>query len=357
MTSADGGKHHMEFVFVKPARHKVLEVSRLHLSHGLRGMVVPVVWQPGIPMRTACKLAGLLLHRRMPDVIPTVPSASPIGVFDSGYGGLSVLRELRKRLPGQDFIYLGDSGRAPYGGRDLATVLDFAEQCVDLLFAEGCRLVIVACHTVSCVGLRHLQQRSAASGRSVLGVTIPAAENAVALTRGHIGFLGTRRTVASHTFRAEVAKLDAAVRVTEVAAPLLAPIVEEGWEESEIARLAVERYLEPLAGVDTLVLGCTHYPLLRRVFEQMLEPGVQLLDPAPFVAERLVDWLERHPDFCDPACAGRLRVLSSGDTMRFARNAARFLGSEPPTIEYVAERAGRLVFSREDSEPDGQFVR
>lgn len=294
----------------------------------------------------------------MPDTAAS-PSAtnSPIGVFDSGYGGLSVLRELRKRLPHEDYLYLGDSGRAPYGGRDLATVLDFAEQCVDLLFAEGCRVVIVACHTVSCVALRHLQQRGAGPSRRILGVTIPAAEHAVADTRGHIGFLGTRRTVSSHTFRTEVAKLDPHAQVTEVAAPLLAPIVEEGWEDSDIARLAVERYCAEVGNVDTLVLGCTHYPLLRKVFEQVLPPEVRLLDPAPFVADRLVDWLQRHPEFRNREPLGKLRVLSSGDTSRFARNAARFLGAEPPSIEHVAERGGRLLFVPEGSEPVGQFVR
>ena len=282
---------------------------------------------------------------------------APIGVFDSGVGGLSVLRELRKRMPQEDFLYLGDSGRSPYGGRDLATVLDFAEQCVDLLFAEGCRVVIVACHTVSSVALRHLQRRHREPNRRILGVTIPAAEQAVTLTRGHIGFLGTRRTVASHTFRTEVAKLNPEVRVTEVAAPLLAPIVEEGWEDSEIARLAVERYYSEIGEVDTLVLGCTHYPLLREMFEKVLPPQLRLLDPAPFVAERLADWLQRHPEFATKKPSGRLRVLSSGDTARFARNAGRFLGTQPPAIEHVAEQGGRLTFSPEDSEPVGQFVR
>jgi glutamate racemase len=289
--------------------------------------------------------------------MPSSESNIPLGVFDSGVGGLSVLRELRRRLPHEDFLYLGDSGRAPYGGRDLATVLDFAEQCVDLLFAEGCKLVIVACHTVSSVALRHLQKTRAGVDRSILGVTIPAAEEAVKLTQGHIGFLGTRRTVASHTFQTEVAKLDAKVRVTEVAAPLLAPIVEEGWEEGEIASLAVERYLAELHGVDTLVLGCTHYPLLRGVIEKVLPSTVRLVDPAPYVADRLVDWLGRHPGFSGPNPSGRLRVLSSGDTLRFSRNAARFLGTVPPPVEHVAELGGRLVFTTESSEPVGQFVR
>ncbi len=280
----------------------------------------------------------------------------PVGVFDSGYGGLSVLRELRRVLPSLDYTYLGDSGRAPYGGRDLDTVLDFAEQCVERLFAEGCRVVVVACHTVSCVALRHLQHRYGGADHRVLGVTIPAAEAAVAESRGHIGFIGTARTVASHTFRTEVAKLSGTVRVTEVAAPLLAPIVEEGWEETDIARLAVARYVAQFGEIDTLVLGCTHYPLLRAAFEQAVAPGVRLLDPAPVVAARFAEWQARHPEFSGPG-RGELRVLSSGDTARFARHAARFLGESPPRIEHVAEHRGRLSFLPEDAEPVGQVVR
>ena len=280
----------------------------------------------------------------------------PIGVFDSGVGGLSVLRELRAALPQLDFVYFGDSGRAPYGGRDLETVLDFSEQCVELLFAEGCRVVVVACHTVSSVALRHLQQRYAGTNRRVLGVTIPAAENAVALTRGHIGFIGTARTVASHTFTTETHKLNLAVRVTEIAAPLLAPIVEEGWEQDEIARLAVEKYVAQFADIDTLVLGCTHFPLLRGMFEQCAAPGVQVLDPAPFVAQRFADWLARHPEF-QTTGSGQLRVLSSGDTAHFSKNVARYLGATPPHIEHIAERNGRLAPATGSSEPTGQFVR
>ena len=281
--------------------------------------------------------------------------ATPIGVFDSGYGGLSMLRELRRALPKTDFTYLGDAGRAPYGGRDVETVLDFAEQCVELLFREGCRVVIVACHTVSCVALRHLQKLHRGE-RRVLGVTIPAAEAAVRQTRGRIGFLGTARTVASHTFRTEMRKLAPEVEVVEVAAPLLAPIVEEGWEDTEIARLAVGRYVAALGEVDTVVLGCTHYPLLARAFAEAVPREVAVLNPAPFVAERFVDWLARHPDFSS-AGTGRLRVLCSGDGARFAKHAERFLGEKPPPIEHVAERKGRLAFCLENSEPLGQVVR
>ncbi|MEA3208528.1 MAG: glutamate racemase [Chthoniobacter sp.] len=293
----------------------------------------------------------------MPTASPSRPRLDQsIGVFDSGYGGLSVLRELRRVLPELDYCYLGDSGRAPYGGRDVNTVLDFAEQCVERLFGEGCRVVVVACHTVSCVALRHLQQRYGGAERRLLGVTIPAAEAAVAQTRGHIGFIGTARTVASHTFRTEAHKLAPQVRVTEVAAPLLAPIVEEGWEDSEIARQAVARYLEPLGEIDALVLGCTHYPLLHRAFAECVAPGVVVLNPAPYVASRFADWLARHPEFA-VAGEGRLRLLSSGDVTRFAAHAERFLGAKPPPIERVAERQGRLALCAEGHEPIGQVVR
>jgi glutamate racemase len=284
------------------------------------------------------------------------PSPAPLGVFDSGFGGLSVLRELRRNLPELDYIYLGDSGRAPYGGRDLDTVLDYAEQCVERLLGEGCRTVVVACHTVSCVALRHLQRRYGSRERRMLGVTIPAAEEAVAVSRGHIGFIGTARTVASHTFATEVSKLSTSVRVSEVAAPLLAPIVEEGWEQTDIARLAVQRYVSLFEGIDTLVLGCTHYPLLIDAFMEAVPTGVQVLNPAPFVASRFADWLRRHPEF-PVSRTGRFRVLSSGDSARFTRHASRFLGEAPPTVEHVSEFKGRLTLAPEEAEPSGQFMR
>lgn len=281
-------------------------------------------------------------------------SPGPIGVYDSGFGGLTVLRALRAALPLHDFAYLGDSGRAPYGGREAHDILDLAEQCVDHLHAEGCALVVVACHTVSSVALRHLQRRHPGDRRRVLGVTIPAAECAVGATRGRIGLLGTARTVGSGTFTTEVHKL-AAVEVVERAAPLLAPIVEEGWEETDVARAAVARYVHTLGEVDTVVLGCTHYPLLRRAFEAALSPDVALLDPAPFVAERLVDWLARHPGYAEPG-TGRLRVYSTGDPARFAALGAHFLGEPLAAVEPLTPRGGRLVPGLGGA-PSGQVVR
>jgi len=278
----------------------------------------------------------------------------PLGVYDSGFGGLTVLRAIRTALPTVDVVYLGDSGRAPYGGRDANVVLDFSEQCVERLFAEGCRLVVVACHTVSSVALRHLQARYATADRRILGVTIPAAEAAVAASPGHIGLIATARTVSSGTFAVEVAKLGPH-RVTSVAGRLLAPIVEEGWEATDIARAAVRRYVEPLRGVDTLVLGCTHYPLLKPHFEAEL-PGVAVLDPAPVVALRLAAWLTRHSGFIG-AGTGSLRMLSTGDPLAFAHHGSRFLGEHIARVEHVAEHAGGLVHRETAITPAGQVVR
>lgn len=280
-----------------------------------------------------------------------------IGVYDSGYGGLSVLRHLRRQLPDRDYVYLGDSGRAPYGGRDLHTILDFSEQCVERLFEEGCRLVIVACHTVSCVALRHLQRRYAGpdSDVRVLGVSIPGAEAAVAASAGHIGLIGTEATVRSGTYAVEVAKLGPH-RLSAVAAPVLAPIVEEGWESTDVAHAAVRRYLEALPGIDTLLLGCTHFPLLQAAFEAEAPAGVTVLDPGPWVAEAAEAWLARHPRF-DGDGQGRLRVLCSGDPRRFAAHGERFLGQPLPEVQHVAEVDGRLAHRDPSERPVGQFVR
>lgn len=283
-----------------------------------------------------------------------------IGVYDSGYGGLTVLRALRHALPRADFVYLGDSGRAPYGGRDSEVILDLAEQAVACLFSAGCRVIIVACHTVSSVALRHLQRyfvRPEDPDRRILGVTIPAAELAVQESREHIGFIGTTRTVLSRTFSVEVGKLGP-YRVTEYAAPLLASVVEEGWEDTVVADEAVGRYVAQFGDIDTLVLGCTHYPLLTRAFLAKLPPSVKLLDPAPFVALRLSDWLQRHPQFSTELNgAASLRVLCTGDPVAFSRHGARFLGSELLQVEHLAERGGRLVISDPPSAGSGQLVR
>ena len=178
----------------------------------------------------------------------------------------------------------------------------------------------------------------------------------MARSRSHIGIIATRRTVESGTYVAEIRKLGSQ-RVTQVAAPLLVPIVEEGLERDELARLAVARTLAALPPVDSLLLGCTHYPLLRPAIEAALPPGVAVLDPAPYLAERLVDWLARHPGFDGPSPAAGLRVLSTGDPAAFARHGARFLGAALPPVEHVAEQRGRLAHRDPAETPRGQVVR
>ncbi len=283
---------------------------------------------------------------------------SSIGVYDSGFGGLSVLRALRARLPEADFLYLGDSGRAPYGGRSPDTILDFAEQAVERLFDEGCKLIVVACNTVSCVALRHLQHHYApdAQGpRRILGVTIPAAELVVASGVRRVGILATARTVASNTYVTEIHKLDPDVQVVQRAAPLLAPIVEEGWEGLPLAVEAIEHYLADLGPCDALLLGCTHYPLLVPAI-RAARPELPILDPSERIAIRLADWLERHPDFAGPG-RGELRVLCTGDPVGFALHGARFLGAPLPRVESVVEVHGRLVPSQSPLPSPGQIVR
>jgi glutamate racemase len=285
-----------------------------------------------------------------------------IGVYDSGYGGLTVLVALQDALPAHRFVFLGDHGRAPYGDRDSGTILDFSEQCVERLFDEGCRLVVVACHTVSCIALRHLQRRYGSSERRILGVTIPAAEMAVARlakTGGrNVGWIGTTRTVTSRTPETEIAKLDPSLRVHLVAAPLLAPIVEEGLQDSPIAELTVAHYLRDVPQVDALVLGCTHYPLLLPLFRRLL-PHTAVLDPAAFVAARLVDWLQRHPGFAAPQLdgRGRLRILATGNPRLVGTRAATIYGAPLPPVEHVAESAGRLGHRISPEQSLGQVLR
>lgn len=261
----------------------------------------------------------------------------PIGIFDSGYGGLTILREIRRHLPEYDYLYLGDNARAPYGSRSFDIVYDFTLQAVRHLFDAGCRLVILACNTASAKALRSIQQRDLPEidpDRRVLGVIIPTVEALGSLTATrHVGVVATPGTILSHSYRIETAKLYPDIKVTEVAAPMWVPLIENGEATSPGTDYFVKKYCDEILAadpcIDTLLLGCTHYPLLYPKIRDYLPERVKIIPQGELVAESLADYLRRHPEM-EKKCSkgGSLRFLTTEAPSKFDRLASLFL-SEP----------------------------
>ena len=231
-------------------------------------------------------------------------SLGPIGVFDSGYGGLTILRELRKRLPEYDYLYFGDNARAPYGSRSFEVIYRYTLEAVRELFARGCPLVILACNTASAKALRSIQQNDLPGidpTRRVLGVIRPTVEILDRVTvSGHVGVLGTPGTVASESYVMETEKLFPDMKVAQQACPLWVPIVENSEADGNGADYFVKKYIEELMArdpeIDTFVLGCTHYPLLIDKIRRYAPAGVRILEQGRLVADSLKDYLRRHPE-------------------------------------------------------------
>ncbi len=229
---------------------------------------------------------------------------SPIGVFDSGYGGLTILREIRKMLPEYDYLYLGDNARAPYGTRSFDIVYRFTLQAVNELFSRGCRLVILACNTASAKALRTIQQNDLPvidPSRRVLGVIRPTVEALGQMTKtGHVGLFATPGTVRSDSYRLEVEKLFPGMTLTGHACPMWVPLVENNEADKPGADYFVRQDADLLMGadpeIDTVILGCTHYPILYSKIRQALPPGVNLIAQGDIVAASLADYLRRHPE-------------------------------------------------------------
>ena len=239
-----------------------------------------------------------------------------IGVFDSGFGGLTVLSALLDRLPAYDYLYLGDSARAPYGTRSLNVVLQFTREAVAYLFAQGCPLVVLACNTASAQALRTLQQIDLPRrypDRRILGVVRPSAEALAALppgaipgvtppssSTGTVAVLGTTGTIASGSYRLELAKLAPGINLIEKACPLWVPLVEAGETAGPGTDYFLHKYLDPILAdaspPSRILLGCTHYPLLLPGIRAMVDPAIEVLTQGAIVAERLADWLVRHPE-------------------------------------------------------------
>jgi len=263
----------------------------------------------------------------------------PLGVFDSGLGGLTVVRALREAMPGEDIVYLGDTARVPYGTRSAATVIKYALGCAQHLVARDVKALVIACNTVSAVAPERLRVEL---DLPVLEVIEPCARAAVRASRvGRIGVLATAATIASGAYPRAVAAASTRAEVVAHAAPLLVPLAEEGWTEGQVPELAVRRYLEPLAraGVDVIVLGCTHYPLLRPVIERearaLLGPDVVVVDSAYAVAEDTKAFLRERGLARDEGGSGTIELLVTDLPKTFAEVAGRFLGGDVPHVEQV----------------------
>lgn len=270
--------------------------------------------------------------------------AGPIGIFDSGYGGLTILNEIRKALPEYDYIYLGDNARAPYGPRSFEVVYKFTRQAVYRLFEEGCHLVILACNTASAKALRTIQQNDLSQWderRRVLGVIRPTVEVLDSLSSSkHIGVVGTSGTITSRSYELEVAKMFPQIKVTGHACPMWVPLVENNEFNSPGADYFIRKYLDEIFNkdtqIDTLVLGCTHYPLLVNKIRKYLPAGVTLFSQGERVAESLKDYLHRHPEMENRLTKDRsTRFLTTESADKFSEAASIFL-SESVRVEQIA---------------------
>jgi glutamate racemase len=265
----------------------------------------------------------------------------PIGLFDSGVGGLTVLDAVARRLPSEDLLYLGDTARLPYGTKSRETVRRYALRAVSLLLERDVKALVVACNTATALALDAILDRSPVP---VLGVVEPGALAAVEAARETdpegsrlpLAILATEATVASDAYGKAIRRLDPDRRVLHVACPLFVPLAEEGWTENEVARAAADLYLEPIAasGARVVVLGCTHYPLLKKTIALALPAGTRLVDSAESTARALADLL-RSPSRKDLSSPGETHLLVTDSSDRLRRVAARFLGREAAVLELV----------------------
>ena len=268
-----------------------------------------------------------------------------LGICDSGFGGLTVFKEIKKSLPDYSYIYLGDNLRSPYGGRSQEIIYEYTLQAVDFLFKQNCELVILACNTASSEALRKLQQEWLPNNypnKRILGVIRPLAEEAArASLSGKIGVVGTKATIESKAYARELKRLKKEVKVFEQACPLLVPLVEEGWLDKIETRMVIKNYLRPLKDrqIDTLILGCTHYPLLMKQFIRVCGKKIKVLNAPEIVAKKLVDYLSRHPEVESRLeKKSAISFLTTGEIGKFNELGSRFYGqfikSEKVVLNY-----------------------
>lgn len=273
------------------------------------------------------------------------PASGPVGVFDSGYGGLTILRQIRQLMPQYDYLYLGDNARAPYGPHSFDVVYEYTLQAVEALFARGCNLVILACNTASAKALRTIQQNDLpriGPTRRVLGVIRPTVEAIGGITRSrHVGVLATAGTILSQSYEMEIHKLHPDIAVTGQACPMWVPLVENDEFDSPGAdyfvRKRVEGILRADPDIDTLILACTHYPLLMEKILKYTPSGVRIVTQGEYVAASLADYLRRHPDMdCRCGKGGHSRYLTTESPGKFRESALLFMREKEVDVERIS---------------------
>jgi len=262
-------------------------------------------------------------------------SKGPIGVFDSGYGGLTVLKAITEKLPQYNYVYLGDNARAPYGSRSFDTVYQYTLQCVEWFFKQGCPLVVLACNTASAKALRTIQQNDLPKidpSKRVLGVIRPTSEIIGQFTKtGNIGVMGTTGTVQSGSYLIEIEKFFPGINVFQEACPMWVPLVENNEHQSAGADYFIQKNIRHLLSkskdIDTILLACTHYPLLMEKIKQFVPPGTNIISQGAIVAESLANYLQRHPEI-ESNCSkqGNLSFFTTDDPADFDARAAIFFG-------------------------------
>jgi glutamate racemase len=259
----------------------------------------------------------------------------PIGVFDSGYGGLTVLSEIQKKLPEYDFLYLGDNARSPYGTRSFDVVYEYTLEAVKELFSRGCELVVLACNTASAKALRTIQQKDLplmAQDKRVLGVIRPSTESIPDFSQtGHVGILATEGTVKSMSYPIEIAKYCAQTIVTQHACPIWVPLIENDLYETIPGKMFIKEDLFTLLAkdpkIDTIILACTHYPILKEYIESIVPKGIQVIPQGPLIADKLEDYLNRHSEIAQKCTkGGSVEFLTTETAFDFDEKASRFLG-------------------------------
>jgi glutamate racemase len=267
----------------------------------------------------------------------------PIGIFDSGYGGLTVFKPIAEQLPDYDYIYLGDNGRAPYGNRSFETVYQYTLECVTWFFEQGCELVILACNTASAKALRTIQQHDLPAlgfEKRVLGVIRPSAEiiGRFSITK-NVGILGTKGTVNSMSYRDEIAHFFPELKVFQHACPLWVPFVENGAYQQDGIDFFIQEDMEQLFSqsqdIDTVLLACTHYPLLESKIRKFLPENVQLLSQGPIVANSLSDYLMRHPEMESRISRSRHRSFYTTDAVGDFETHARVFFGQPVRAKQI----------------------